>query len=258
MSNVERLQKCPDCGKLKMYWNTREHVGYCHYCQKGFFDKERQQDLGGFFSTATPKQVIEVVEKFVEPETHSMRMLKELRLHNCDVGRMKRLPEIINDRIGFNLTHHSTKRVIEARMGRTLIDAQPKWMFEGAGVKSMFHYQPREIAPSTKVLVLVEGIFDACTVGMLSHWGIVPIGVLGTVISDSVAAWLSGLGLKIAVWFDPDAAGVKGSHKVANKIRSFGAKVTRFDFLKEPNDCSELEVSENLYSIYETWPWGAV
>jgi DNA primase len=67
-------------------------------------------------------------------------------------------------------------------------------------------------------LVLTEDILSAIKVGQVATaWSL-----LGTAMPDAVAAEIANLGVSVAVWLDPDAAGRKGRLRVTQQLRALG------------------------------------
>lgn len=91
-------------------------------------------------------------------------------------------------------------------------------------------------------LVLTEDILSAVRVGQVAQaWSI-----LGTSLSPLKSAEIAKLGIPVAIWLDPDAAGRKGRGKIYRELSALGvdARVIRSD--KDPKEYSRDEIKEFL------------
>lgn len=130
--------------------------------------------------------------------------------------------------------------------GRTLTNIEPKWL-HSTGLRSVYP----ALAIGRPDLVLVEGIFDALVVerylGQLTD----VIALLGTHLSEEKLKWVDSYE-RITLWLDPDKAGIKATHTIANELTEEGKKVFYVASQKEPADLSAID----LYKAYrgrERW-----
>ena len=95
-------------------------------------------------------------------------------------------------------------------------------------------------------IVLTEDILSAARVGRVCEsWSI-----LGTSLTDGVAAQLAGCGLPIVVMLDPDGAGRKGSTAAARRLRSTGLRVSIAHPHRDPKYLTKQEITE---CIKQSW-----
>jgi DNA primase len=93
--------------------------------------------------------------------------------------------------------------------------------------------------PGSKRVVLVEGIFDALSIGENA------IALLGTILSDIHLYGLKEMKVKeILVWMDDDEAGRKAQKKIVDKLTDNGFEVSVVEGKAEPSECGECEEKE--------------
>jgi len=98
--------------------------------------------------------------------------------------------------------------------------------------------------PDENLLCLTEDILSAVRVGPVCEaWSL-----LGTSLSLPAATEIAQTGRPVAIWLDPDEAGVKGRGKVYRALRSLGvdARIIRAD--RDPKEYNKQEIKEYLLS----------
>ena len=128
-----------------------------------------------------------------------------------------------------------------------------KWMPLTGTEKSMYvwgsSYWKKHWGEKGKpFLILVEGIFDILSSGMLGY----AVALLGSDISKGVAKWVESMHCPVYLWADPDAAGYKAQEKVAEKLLHWGVKCGIIESTLDPKKCDKAEVRELLSTLTES------
>lgn len=94
------------------------------------------------------------------------------------------------------------------------------------------------------LLVLTEDILSAVKVGAAQHtaWARLGTGPL----SDALLAEIALTGLPVAVWLDPDDAGIKGRKRIGAQLRALGVSVRIIRAEQDPKYYSLDQIKELL------------
>ena len=245
----EYLLVCPapSCRKEKLAWNAKKVFGWCLVC--GFRINGLEQ-LKRHFPTGssvplhvdfrTPLDGYGVIDPYSHPGASAYLEERgvipdDIYQCNCTYGE---------GRVWFPVW--SPLGLQPFCLGRS-IDPRNKlrWLsYPAEKGKYLFGK-----LPVGETVILVEGIFKVLTPHL---WGRA-LAVLGSAPSLDILVWL-GLRYKdIIVWFDPDAAGLKGASMVSSMLNGWLPDVT-VCVLKgpAPDECSPEYALSELERLYPT------
>lgn len=226
---AEIILFCEECGKRKIYFNTVEKIGWCHYCKRVITAKEAGQ-LGVDNSTWTTIRINEEVELIPAAEDErcvSFLAQRFISIPECYRAMIMYSPA--RDRLYFPISSPSPE--LEKAYHTRTLKPEGKWITT-AKERSNYCFGLQWIPKEIKEIVLVEGIFDILSPGWLGYG----IATLGTVLSDSLLLYISSRYQRVTVWYDPDEAGVKGAREVSRKLHYAGVDVISVDASFEPGD----------------------
>lgn len=99
----------------------------------------------------------------------------------------------------------------------------------------------------TRCLVLTEDWLSGCRVHHAS--GLNVYALLGTHLTDEIAAQIVYQKSHVAVWLDSDKAGQTSATKIVSKLKSFGVGVTNIVTPLDPKCYSNREIKEVLHEV---------
>lgn len=90
--------------------------------------------------------------------------------------------------------------------------------------------------------VITEDLLSATKVG--------GIAALGTFANDALVTHLMRVGKPVAVWFDPDLAGQRGSGKIIKQLRAYGLAVRNVESQRDPKLHTRDQIKEYLCKLW--------
>lgn len=129
------------------------------------------------------------------------------------------------------------KEALVFMQARSIDGRKPKYLNNSAISKASVLFRSAG-SPTLRRVVVTEDILSSVRVGV--H--VPAVSTLGTSLSDEQAYWIASHYDEVAVWFDPDGAGKKGSSEACKKLRLLGVRATCTSSDKDPKCYSNREM----------------
>lgn len=256
---------CLVCGKKKAHWNTIKKEGHCKYCGEGRWPSQLSgAGLNGGMPASspalpgfTPEIVVKKVPLIVKsadveswsydslPDIARIVLTEDWGLTPYEFGFyggefLPRTNEVL-----FTCGNGRTQR-------RSLFRSVSGWVTDDSKVEVKgigSFYQPPLHRNARKLLVVTEGILDAIRVHLAGYNSISTLGTTASTIA--LRKIIESSGTSVAIWYDPDEAGLKGSEKLKKRIPSIFKEVYNLTSgtTKEPSDYTVDEVKERLREL---------
>lgn len=271
-SGQEYIIPCPKCGK-KFSWSLTKSKGHCFSCKfacrsvSEFREHFPLDDRDVYLSDQSDVSPTSVYGRVLEDAD---ALVPAYQRYDAAVYLTSRgVTKEIAERVGILATqdriHVPCRSPLPHRhpifMSRSIVPGQKGWMTARGVDKSNYWFDGNHAieltADGEKPLILVEGIFDVLTPGLLGR----AVAVLGSKLSVGMESWLArmhgrGCG-RVLIWFDPDDAGELGAKAIMAKLRTYGCNVERvggwshenlrrFVSAPEPGSCTPAQAREIL------------
>ena len=234
---AELVTECPNCRRDKLYVSLRKQVGICFFCGKTYTrEMVRQMGLGEDYTqfTAVMDNHEEPLE-LVSPDTDidARLFLAKRNVRAKDYASSIRWCAKLR-RLFFRIQSPNFGAYAPAWHTRG-IDEGKGWICQPGVQKQHYWYGWR----GSETLCVVEGIWDAMS---LHERGISAIALLGTQMSQThLKGIIQWPGLRqVVLWFDPDAAGIKATEKIANQLEPVVETVVCVEGYPEPSESDEV------------------
>lgn len=238
-SGREYILPCPKCSK-KFSWSVVKLAGQCFSCKFAItgipdFNTNFRDILENGVEIAWQPAP---VSRYPTPDTDDNTFLPAYGRYEAAVYLQGRgVTQSVAESVGIMATKDRiyvpcTSPMAGKRpmmMSRSIIPGQKGWMAPSGVDKSKYWFdggKPVELtADGQKPLVIVEGIFDVLTPGLLGR----AVALLGSRLSTDMESHLgklfrNGQG-RILLWLDPDWAGKVAGKKIRAQLRTYGCNV---------------------------------
>lgn len=232
---------CPSCHKYKhFYFNpTRKLVlkngdevtgfGWCHVCNYKIIGWAQFKKIfaGDLKYVPPPKNEVRVQREtrishpdqwdnaWDHPRSRSLmleRRLKESIVRQVPIGFVEEEDAVVAEIDP--VTRELPQRVIYRRLSGGL----QKWICLPGTAMANYGFGLRHLNKGLRAVVVMEGTFDLLSSGLLGYG----VALLGTALNDSWASWIKSRFSAVAIWLDPDDAGMAGSGKISSRLDKWG------------------------------------
>lgn len=226
----EYLTECPHCNKQKLYYNTVKQVGWCHTCERVFFERDGifvDSGVEPVRGTRLPAGVSQLAWMHPEARTY-LEGRNVTGLQAVTVG-IEYFPEAKTIRIPITAP---SPEFPTAWMKRR-IDG-PGWYYEGGPDKKPYSFGHEAIAKTgRRSCVLVEGCFDVLSPDFTGY----ALALLGTRLYDLTLVWLEENTDFVGIWLDPGEKELEKAKYIKRELDNVGIRNLILQFKQEPGDC---------------------
>lgn len=243
------LDECPTCGKANhCFYNTETCIGWCHSCQLVIKSARHLAKLCNNFTE------VDQTKPWVD---HS----GPLYSNSNSMPYAWDIPEARKVLKGRKVTEEDSRKANilwleefkylicptdpisdEMEVGcwyRSIYGFPNKWIPRPDTPTSYYGFGQRFIPEDRKAILLVEGIYDILSSGLLGY----AVALLGTNLSVSWLRYIKKRGWKIILWLDPDRAGRSASAKYTKAFEEWGIPVVM--------DCMSIMDEDYFGDIHE-------
>jgi hypothetical protein len=230
----EYLCKCPDCSKEKFYWNVGKEVGFCHRCQKKIigetqFQKEFDSLLVPTTGRASGSTMVPPMRYPAFSYADSTTYLKHrwITLHQSLSIPIKYDPEkreiwVPIQPLSPELPKSWIKRSIDFK----------GWRIESGTKRKHYAFGQEHIPTDQTSVILVEGVFDVLSPGLLGH----AMALLGSSLSGTHMVYIANRFKHVKIWMDPDMPGQNAARKIKQNMVMYGIEHEVLSPGVEPGD----------------------
>lgn len=222
--------ECPQCRKYRhFYWNVVKHKGICHSCDLRVYSLEDFRKL--FALTEFDLADGPAFDPKGDPFTLQRDPLFWTNAWDVPKARMvligRRITEEVARQVPIGCVHGDKLLIsvdsIESNLPRGIwyrgVKGWPsKWISLPNTQASCYAFGLSFIPPERKTVLIVEGIYDVLSTGLLGH----AIAILGTKMQWQWPYYLRKRGWKVVIWLDPDRAGLAASPKLLRFLQTAG------------------------------------
>lgn len=269
---------CPECDEdrkrdFRLWFNVEKNIGTCYKCGKVFTPIQLVKDVDGVglsdalrlirenTSSATSMEALrkKVSEAFTDKADEALQKPPRLQLpqgfKSCLDTRYQRWPKFVMEKIGSRETarayrigwcetgFYARRLIVPIVFGGKIVSfiardmtgkAERKVLYP-KGTKTSLMLFNYDRAQKCEQVVLVEGCFDAIRLGRRA------MAVFGTTLSRTqIALLVASRARDVAVMFDGDEAGRKGTRKVVGTLRDHFKRLraVKLPWGNDPDDYS--------------------
>lgn len=156
------------------------------------------------------------------------------------------------DRITFPV--RDLKNNLLGIIGRSVTDQTPKYYFYDGFPKGGTLYGLNKFEESNDTVIVCEGVIDVMWLWQSGIRNVVAI--MGSMMTDAQAEIVRELGTRLIIWLDNDAAGMKGTklivEKLSSRMRISQVVWANFPDFKDPHLMDETTINKALETMQPT------
>ena len=237
----------PACGKFEHFsWNVLKKVGHCFVCDciiTGEYNMMKATKGLGEYLYLPPlgkdyQHLRERGEFHYSNAWDDEKAREFLKARGIDESLARAVPFAFSpeDRVTSVQVEGISPEFPPYSVYRFTDNEDSFWILPKKSQSAYYGFNVQRFSQSKKGLVLMEGIFDVLSSG-LYHYGVALCGsTLGDKVINAWCTWLELHASKVAIWFDPDKAGAKGSKEIKKQLDIWGIPNKIITSEKNPKD----------------------
>lgn len=246
------LNNCPGCSKKgKFYWNVFKLEGCCFSCgivikgwrefRKHYPDldenapEQGRQPVRNNGPERLPGSLIRA-DRSCEASDYLLSRYVDKDL--ADIANASYNPETAE--LVFPIT--SPEPGMPVSWVKRRISPEGQWIVAPGTTRSKYAYGWDYIPKDREQVVLVEGIFDVLSPGMLGY----SVATFGITLSLDLLAWVNSRFRYVWLWYDPDASGDKARENISFALRAWGIRHSILRTPTDPGACRDQEFLRKL------------
>ena len=246
------LNSCPQCGKKeKFYWNLWKLEGTCFYCDLVIKGWRRFREFFPDLDEEAPASPRSFVPDLTGPEKMpfclAAPMVAESRAYllsrwvDNDTAMVSRIYYHEESQHLYVRLESPEPRQPSSWVKRR-INPEGGWIVAPGTTRSKYAFGWDFIPAARDQVILVEGIFDVLSPGLLGF----AVATMGSVLSLDLLAWVSSRFKYVWLWYDPDAAGDKAREAISFALRAWGIPYSVINTDVDPGAFRDQEFLDKL------------